>query len=198
MIRQNLLWAQSAFRSRGFPTRVGIPATNTNVQVSDNHDLQMISVADMDSKGESISYMDVDNIKDTGCLLPFLDLMNHQYKSKIMWFTTKDRLAFIAMDSIPANVELFNNYGSQFECIHWMFAPLFSFMRSIVKMCKLGAKSNEEFLAGYGFCIPDNPEDQFTVVIAAAGTLFYLTVYLPFFLLLQFCLFLCCTSEYLF
>ena len=76
-----------------------------------------------------------------GCLLPLLDMTNHRMRTGISWTTTSSndaRVTFQAGSSggVSAGDEVFNNYG---------------------------AKSNEEFLLGYGFCIDDNPYDEYTV-----------------------------------
>ena len=74
-----------------------------------------------------------------GCLLPLLDMTNHRMRTPITWTTTSSdnaRVSFRTGSSVSAGSEVFNNYG---------------------------AKSNEEFLLGYGFCVDDNPYDEYTV-----------------------------------
>ena len=76
-----------------------------------------------------------------GCLLPLLDMTNHRMRTGITWTTTSTHTARVSFktgnsSAVAAGSEVFNNYG---------------------------AKSNEEFLLGYGFCIDDNPYDEYTV-----------------------------------
>lgn len=85
-------------------------------------------------------------------LLPFLDMINHNPKAKVDWTSgpgtsgtlpdsgeIRVRFAHPATaDPIPAGNEVFNNYG---------------------------AKSNEEFLIGYGFVLPNNPSDAVRVLV---------------------------------
>lgn len=151
---QNYLWAHSSFVSRGFPARVAkAPLT------------------------------------DCGCLLPYLDMINHKYRTRISWITTEGtgnprptwgpssvktlaaspqkehqdktiestilssssssgldhiakepRVLFIAEQAWNKGEEVFNNYGG---------------------------KGNEEFLMGYGMCLPQNSQDTF--IFAMSG-----------------------------
>ena len=71
-----------------------------------------------------------------GCLLPLLDLTNHRLRTPVTWTTDDSRVAFRTGAGVAEGCEVLNNYG---------------------------AKANEEFLLGYGFCLPDNPHDEFTV-----------------------------------
>ena len=83
-----------------------------------------------------------------GCLLPLLDMTNHRMRTAITWTTTSTPTARIAFTTsttattITAGTEVFNNYG---------------------------AKSNEEFLLGYGFCVDDNAYDEYTVQLGGLG-----------------------------
>ena len=66
-----------------------------------------------------------------GCLLPVADMLNHKHLTPIEWKTNNTKIEFkhCGTTSIEANQQVFNNYG---------------------------AKSNGEFLLGYGFCLEDN------------------------------------------
>ena len=83
-----------------------------------------------------------------GCLLPLLDMTNHRMRTPITWTTTAAHDARVSFRTgeagggVRAGEEVFNNYG---------------------------AKSNEEFLLGYGFCIADNPYDEYTVQLGGLG-----------------------------
>ena len=55
--RKNLVWAHSAFTSRAFPDRVSRPPGS------------VARTKDSDGDGDAA----------VGCLLPFLDILNHQY-----------------------------------------------------------------------------------------------------------------------
>ena len=65
-------------------------------------------------------------------------MLNHQYRKKISWVVNPQtgRLQFVTEEDVHRGSEVFNNYGP---------------------------KGNEELLLGYGFCIPDNPQDSFMV-----------------------------------
>ncbi|KAJ1761056.1 hypothetical protein LPJ58_001396 [Coemansia sp. RSA 1591] len=67
---------------------------------------------------------------ETSVLLPLLDMMNHRPLTRVSWITNDATIGFQAGAVIEAQSEVVNNYG---------------------------AKSNEELLLGYGFCIPGNP-----------------------------------------
>lgn len=67
-----------------------------------------------------------------GCLLPALDMLNHHHDAAMLWRNDSNRLAFVTPRALSSGTQVYNNYG---------------------------AKGNEELLAGYGFCLPDNPHD---------------------------------------
>jgi hypothetical protein len=78
------------------------------------------------------------------CMIPCLDMFNHRRGTPIEWITTEEdgRINFKTgtnFETVASGEEVFNNYG---------------------------AKGNEEFLFGYGFCIPDNPEDEVLLLIS--------------------------------
>ena len=75
-------------------------------------------------------------------LFPVVDILNHSVTAKVEWdFQPHQSFALRCLDSssFTANEELFNNY-----------AP----------------KQNDELLLGYGFCLPDNPIEQFALKLA--------------------------------
>ncbi|XXQ38102.1 SET domain-containing protein [Plasmodiophora brassicae] len=91
--------------------------------------------------------------RDVGCLIPFADYFNHSAPGPSTcqeWVVTDRSVAFRGVDGFHAAVgdQVFTNYG---------------------------AKSNEEFLLGYGFTIPDNSADHVTVALSAPPDTFYLT-----------------------
>lgn len=65
-------------------------------------------------------------------LLPIIDLLNHDYHSKVEWGFNEGQFSFKKLDSIEEDAELCNNYG---------------------------CKGNEELLSGYGFVLEENPFD---------------------------------------
>ncbi|KAI9700045.1 MAG: hypothetical protein M1836_002579 [Candelina mexicana] len=71
-------------------------------------------------------------------LYPLADTVNHKPEAKISWHTGPTELGLVIEDSLAPGDILWNNYGQ---------------------------KSNEELLLGYGFCVPDNPCDQFALKI---------------------------------
>lgn len=75
-------------------------------------------------------------------LFPVVDILNHSVTAKVEWdFQPHRSFTLRCLDSsnFAADEELFNNY-----------AP----------------KQNDELLLGYGFCLPDNPIEQFPLKLA--------------------------------
>lgn len=66
----------------------------------------------------------------TPILLPGVDTLNHAYRARVTWLMDPPCVRMQLNDATPAGVSVKNNYGP---------------------------KSNEEFIAGYGFAITDNP-----------------------------------------
>ena len=79
-------------------------------------------------------------------LLPGVDILNHARGQPVTWIShTKpqarvERVAIVAHDPTPAGQEIFNNYGP---------------------------KPNAELLLGYGFTLPNNPDD--TIILKLGG-----------------------------
>lgn len=80
-----------------------------------------------------------------GCLLPVVDLLNHRHLTPIEWNTTDSKIVIkhCGKTSIAGNQQVFNNYG---------------------------AKSNGEFLLGYGFCLENNFDHDRVVVTVGIST----------------------------
>lgn len=75
-------------------------------------------------------------------LFPVIDILNHSVSAKVEWdFQPRQSFALKCLEaaSIQPGQELFNNY-----------AP----------------KQNDELLLGYGFCLEDNPIEQFALKLA--------------------------------
>ncbi|KAJ6198665.1 hypothetical protein J3E72DRAFT_238787 [Bipolaris maydis] len=75
-------------------------------------------------------------------LFPVIDILNHSVTAKVEWDFEPHRsfaLKCLQADSVKPGEELFNNY-----------AP----------------KQNDELLLGYGFCLEDNPIEQFALKLA--------------------------------
>lgn len=75
-------------------------------------------------------------------LFPVVDILNHSVTAKVEWDFQPHRsfcLKLLEVDTFIAGQELFNNY-----------AP----------------KQNDELLLGYGFCLEDNPIEQFPLKLA--------------------------------
>src|SRR5690242_9168492 len=75
-------------------------------------------------------------------LFPVVDILNHSVTTKVEWdFQPHQSFTLRCLESstFTENEELFNNY-----------AP----------------KQNDELLLGYGFCLPDNPIEQFALKLA--------------------------------
>ncbi|KAK9763141.1 hypothetical protein K7432_010460 [Basidiobolus ranarum] len=76
-------------------------------------------------------------------MLPMLDMLNHRLRQPITWSNNEGQVSFICNRKVHAGEEVFNNYG---------------------------AKSNEELLQGYGFCIENNEVDYFALKINFRAT----------------------------
>ena len=70
--------------------------------------------------------------KDFPVLFPVMDVSNHNPKAEVEWSFDPGRFSLTTLSAIPANGQVYNNYGP---------------------------KSNAELLMGYGFCVVDNPYD---------------------------------------
>ncbi|CAG8447945.1 2184_t:CDS:10 [Scutellospora calospora] len=80
-----------------------------------------------------------DDTETKEALFPLIDSFNHKPRQKITWEVhERNKLRLVASDYIEAGQQIYNNYGS---------------------------KSNEELLVGYGFCIPDNPDDWVVIKV---------------------------------
>ncbi|KAH9864015.1 hypothetical protein J1614_009948 [Plenodomus biglobosus] len=80
-------------------------------------------------------------------LFPVVDILNHSVSAKVEWdFQPQQSFALKCLEgeTFTAGQELFNNY-----------AP----------------KQNDELLLGYGFCLEDNPIEQFALKLAFPPTL---------------------------
>ncbi|CAG8752467.1 14603_t:CDS:2 [Gigaspora margarita] len=77
--------------------------------------------------------IDPDDVEVKEALFPLIDSFNHRPRQKITWEThERCELRLVAGNYIETGQQIYNNYG---------------------------AKSNEELLACYGFCILNNPDD---------------------------------------
>ncbi|KAF2261615.1 SET domain-containing protein [Lojkania enalia] len=73
-----------------------------------------------------------------GVLFPIIDILNHDVNAKVGWdFVESQSFSLKVFTDVEAGAEIYNTY-----------AP----------------KANDELLMGYGFCIPDNPVEQSTIV----------------------------------
>ncbi|CAG8465955.1 17519_t:CDS:2 [Acaulospora colombiana] len=80
-----------------------------------------------------------DEVELNEALFPLADSLNHRPRQRITWKVQgRSALHLITEDGIEAGEQVFNNYGT---------------------------KSNEELLIGYGFCIPDNPDDWVAIKV---------------------------------
>ncbi|CCE65063.1 hypothetical protein TPHA_0J02430 [Tetrapisispora phaffii CBS 4417] len=78
-------------------------------------------------------------------LLPIIDLLNHNYSTKVEWLSDNDgSFCYRNLSVTPANTELNNNYGG---------------------------KGNEELLSGYGFVMKDNLFDSVALKINLPETM---------------------------
>ncbi len=115
---ERMLWAQSAFSSRGFPHFLAVPPG--------------VGAASLTPADEAA----------VGCMVPALDILNHDAAARVRWERRSDRLCFVTEEALPAGAEVCNNYGP---------------------------KSNEELLLCFGFVVPNNPSDAAAVTLSAPG-----------------------------
>ncbi|KJE89095.1 hypothetical protein CAOG_00643 [Capsaspora owczarzaki ATCC 30864] len=115
------LWAFSTCSSRAFPLRVTVNPT-TGVE---SHAI-----------GNPMKEPCVE------CLLPLLDMMNHQFGASITWFTDETSVRFFTGAKVRKGEQVYNNYGP---------------------------KSNEELLMGYGFCLPNNEADHVKIQLTVGN-----------------------------
>ncbi|KAI0050238.1 SET domain-containing protein [Auriscalpium vulgare] len=85
-------------------------------------------------------------------LLPGIDSLNHARAQPVSWIVDypsdsadgpEPTIALVSHAAIPAHSEIFNNYGP---------------------------KPNSELILGYGFAIPDNPDDTIVLKIGGASS----------------------------
>jgi hypothetical protein len=166
------LWAHSAFSSRGFPHVLSVPpqqgqeaGAEAGLGAASSSSAAATSSAAPASAASASSPVDpltdphvnpfqADPREPVGCMLPVLDILNHQTRTPVSWIRHKDRVAFVtgvgeggegsssaapsAAPTIPAGAEITNNYG---------------------------AKSNEELLLAFGFVLEPNPYDTFSLAV---------------------------------
>jgi len=77
---------------------------------------------------------------DFSVLFPGQDAANHSNDARVDWTFEPGRFSISVNDKIEAGAEVFNNYG---------------------------AKSNDELLLGYGFCVANNPYDGVLLTLKA-------------------------------
>ncbi|CAG8493033.1 16449_t:CDS:2 [Acaulospora morrowiae] len=83
--------------------------------------------------------IDPDGEEQNEALFPLADSFNHRPRQRVTWKVQDgNSLHLITEDEIEIGEQIFNNYGT---------------------------KSNEELLIGYGFCIPDNPDDWVAIKV---------------------------------
>ncbi|CAG8548133.1 4215_t:CDS:2 [Cetraspora pellucida] len=83
--------------------------------------------------------IDPDDTEVKEALFPLIDSFNHKHRQKITWEVhERNELRLVAGNYMDSGQQIYNNYG---------------------------AKSNEELLVGYGFCIPNNPDDWVVIKV---------------------------------
>ena len=92
---------------------------------------------DFKSRSFPAYLIDKNNKQDSAMLLPVVDLLNHNSKSKVHWDVSDNYFKFSSESIVPGK-EIFNNYG---------------------------LKGNEELLLAYGFCIENNLQDSVALKI---------------------------------
>ncbi|GAB7363780.1 hypothetical protein MBLNU230_g4348t1 [Neophaeotheca triangularis] len=83
------------------------------------------------------SHVPADDL-DFPVLFPVLDVPNHRNNAHVDWSFDPGRFSLSTNQSLEPGNEVYNNYG---------------------------AKGNDEFLLGYGFCIPDNRNDRILLTL---------------------------------
>lgn len=153
---ENFLWAHSAFSSRGFPHILSQKPDEKDTTVTRESKASSIPTFHSSSSTSQLSAppppligcegaTGVNPFQDPphepiGCMLPVLDLLNHAPRTPIAWIRNSEGVSFIheGKEALQTGEEVNNNYGP---------------------------KSNEELLMGFGFTLPTNADDTYTLAI---------------------------------
>ena len=153
---ENFLWAHSAFSSRGFPHILSQKPDEKDTTVTRESKVSSIPTFHSTSSTSQLSAppppligcegaTGVNPFQDPphepiGCMLPVLDLLNHAPRTPIAWIRNSEGVSFIheGKEALQTGEEVNNNYGP---------------------------KSNEELLMGFGFTLPTNADDTYTLAI---------------------------------
>jgi hypothetical protein len=153
---ENFLWAHSAFSSRGFPDILSHRPGDEMVNIKKNEaSINSSSSPSLPPPSSSVvsplpllgceGATGVNPFQDpphepVGCMLPVLDLLNHVPRTPIAWIRSSTGVSFIheGKEILKKGEEVNNNYGP---------------------------KSNEELLMGFGFTLPNNADDTYTLAI---------------------------------
>lgn len=96
------------------------------------------------SGGRQAVLMDMSHVPaedlDFPVLFPVLDVPNHDHSAHVDWSFNPGRFSLAINQPVTQGSQVYNNYGS---------------------------KGNDELFLGYGFCIPDNPNDRILLTLKA-------------------------------
>lgn len=155
---ENFLWAHSAFSSRGFPHILSQKPDEKDTTVTREskassiptfHSSSTTTTSQLSAPPPPLIGCEgatgVNPFQDPphepiGCMLPVLDLLNHAPRTPIAWIRNSEGVSFIheGKEALQTGEEVNNNYGP---------------------------KSNEELLMGFGFTLPTNADDTYTLAI---------------------------------
>ncbi len=127
-----------------FTWSVVYSAFNSIVQVSTQRELFLESATHVSSRAFPSSLLSRNPTLHSSpstepVLLPGVDSLNHARAHPVSWVVTDaENISLVIHTSASAGEELFNNYG---------------------------AKPNSEFILGYGFSLPNNPDDTIVLKI---------------------------------
>jgi hypothetical protein len=127
---EDLLWARSHYLSRRYPAHFG---EHTDVNEPGGVGNALLQSLPRES-----------GLSKMGCLVPLLDILNHESGVEWLRFDVRDHaLHVICNVARPKGCEFFSNYCS---------------------------KSNEMFFYSYGFAVDENEDDMFNVRLMLRGS----------------------------
>jgi hypothetical protein len=170
------LWAHSSFASRCFPASMGgvprLPSSPASALPEPSAPTASAHTR-FSSQESLLSYRELLSVP--GCLLPFLDSINHRFGVRVTWLT--EATPAPALDPQPAadaaattttahtlELRALDGYAEEVGgCVSFQSDQLVPAEAEVFN--NYGPKSNEHLLLAYGFVLPDNPADSFGVAI---------------------------------
>lgn len=96
-------------------------------------------------------------------LIPGVDLLNHKRGQPVSWIVSCQDVAQDTTTSNTVSIVVHPKSDSDFETTspHEELIEVFN---------NYGLKSNDELILGYGFSLPDNPDDTITLQVGGSAT----------------------------